>query len=101
MDNVENLVKVARELKKNERMGTVGTATVKGAKVGGGLGALGGAVAGARYLGGPAGAIGGAIGGLVAGGAYGGIAGLNVGAVRALYRSARGHKSVHPNDLKD
>lgn len=101
MDNVENLVKVARELKKDERVGTIGTAAVKGVKIGGGLGALGGAAAGAKYLGGPAGAIGGAIGGAVAGGTYGGVAGTNVGLVRALYRSARGHKSVHPNDLKD
>lgn len=101
MDNVENLVKVARELKKDERVGTIGTATTKGAKIVGGLGALGGAIAGVKHLGGPAGAIGGAIGGGVVGGLYGGGVGVTAGLARALYRSARGHKSVHPNDLKD
>lgn len=101
MDNVVHLVKVARELKKDERVGTVGTATAKGAKIVGGLGALGGAVAGAKHLGGAAGAIGGAIGGGVVGSLYGGGVGLTAGLTRALYRSAKGRKSVHPNELKD
>lgn len=101
MENVENLVKVARELKKDERVGTIGTAALKGAKIGGGLGVLGGAIAGAKHIGGVGGAIGGALGAGAVGGIYGGGLGMNAGLVRALYRSARGHKSVHPNELKD
>lgn len=56
MENVEHLVKVARALKKDERVGTIGTAAKTGVKIGAGAGAGLGALMMAKQLG-PAGLI--------------------------------------------
>ena len=101
MDNVENLVKVARELKSNERKGTVGTSAYNGAKYGARAGAVLGAIGGLHSMRNPLGAMIGGVGGTIAGGVAGGVAGVNYGAARALYRDAKNLKSVHPNRLKD
>lgn len=101
MENVEHLIKMARELKKNERVGTVGTAAYNGVRYGSQLGAVLGTIGGVHKMRNPLGGMIGGVAGAVAGGVAGGAAGINYGASRALYRDAKDLKSVHPNRLKD
>ena len=99
MDNVEVLVKVARELKKNERAGTVGTVAAKSALAGAGLltasDALSRKAMTGKYL-----SLKGSPNAALAGALVGGGLGATYGGLRAASRKLRGLSSVSSSDLK-